>query len=491
MKDLLLGKASLYEIQTSFYNSLSGHKYGGYYEFTTPSFMVRDPDMVERILIKDFNYFMDRGIPPSCEDDIFTLNLANAEGEHWRALRYKLTPTFTSGKLKGMFEQINRASSDLIRYIDDESVKSGDQLEGKPLMNRFAMDVIATCAFGIQFSYHDKERDRFLLMVRKLFSPSLSTTLRNFAQLYFPCVFRRLKINVLDPEGMQYFIGLVEEAFRYRKETNNRRNDFLQLLLDLKKNEDSGVHAEKEEHSDYDPEDAIINQMHHVSGNEDKSVEKSKVFTVKTITAQALVFLTAGAEGASGTMNLFMFALATHPDVQKKLQNEVDQVLHKFGHWSYEMLKQITYIDQVMQETMRMYPASILLLRKCTKAYQLPDSDAVIEPGTRVIVPVYSLQFDPQYYPDPQKFDPDRWLDTNYKTNGRFLPFGDGPRICIAMRFALLEMKLCLAQLVAEYNVTLGSKTQIPLQFEKKSFHMIPKKPIWLTFEKRKTHISD
>lgn len=80
---------------------------------------------------------------------------------------------------------------------------------------------------------------------------------------------------------------------------------------------------------------------------------------------------------------------------------------------------------------MRMYPAPINLMRKCTKPFQLPDSDAVIQPGTPITIPTYSLHYDPQYYPDPHKFDPDRFIDTNYKPNGHFLPFGDGPRICI------------------------------------------------------------
>lgn len=91
---------------------------------------------------------------------------------------------------------------------------------------------------------------------------------------------------------------------------------------------------------------------------------------------------------------------------------------------------------------MRMYPAAIMLIRKCTKAYQLPDRDVVIQPGMPVIIPVYALHYDPQYYPNPQKFDPDRFIDTNYKSNGRFLPFGDGPRICIGNYLLLRFLKL-------------------------------------------------
>lgn len=73
------------------------------------------------------------------------------------------------------------------------------------------------------------------------------------------------------------------------------------------------------------------------------------VFSFESITAQAVVFLTAGAEGASGLMNFFLFAVATHPDIQCKLQDEVDQVLQKNGKWNYQTMKDMTYIDQVIQ----------------------------------------------------------------------------------------------------------------------------------------------
>lgn len=486
--DLLLARRTFYEVQVDMYNSLNGHKYGGSFDFAKPSLMVRDPDLVERILIKDFNHFMDRAVQPIREDDILTLNLVNAQGDRWRTLRNKLTPTFTSGKLKGMFEQIDRCCDDLIRFIGEEGANGDKQLDGKPLMNRYAMNVIATCAFGIEFSYHDEERDKFLAMVKKLTMPSFKTTLRFLAQVFCPGLMRFLRVKSLDTKTTNYFVGLVEEAFRCRTENNTRRNDFLQLLLDLKKNEEKGVSIRAEEVADCEPEDAVINQMHHVSEQEHKAMEQNKWFTLQSITAQAIIFLTAGAETATGLMNFFLFTVATHSDIQNKLQKEVDQVLHKHCQWNYQMLKDMTYTDQVIQETMRMYPAATLLIRTCTKPYQLPDRDFVIEPGTFVIVPVYALHYDPQYYPDPQKFDPDRFIDTNYKPNGYYLPFGDGPRICIAMRFALLEMKICLARMIAEYNITLGSNTKMPLQFEPRGFSLVPKDGIWLKFEKRKHH---
>lgn len=276
MTNLLLGRVTFYELQNTMYNSLRGHRFGGYYNSTEPVLFVCDPELIERVIITDFNHFVDRGFTNASEDHVIFQNLTNAEGDRWRAMRYKLTPTFTSSKLKGMFGHIERACDDLIRYVDEESANGDGQLDGKPLMNRFGTNVIASCAFGIDFSYRDKERDRLQSAVRKLMAPSVSQILRLYALIFCPRIFKLLHINIIDPEIVDYFGGLVNEVFRCRKENKNRRNDLLQLLLELKETEDNEVRVRPEEAAENEPEDAVIDQMHHVLGQEEKSWENYK-----------------------------------------------------------------------------------------------------------------------------------------------------------------------------------------------------------------------
>lgn len=78
-----------------------------------------------------------------------------------------------------------------------------------------------------------------------------------------------------------------------------------------------------------------------------------------------------------------------------------------------------------------MFPTSPFIVRKCTKPYTLPNTNVTIEPGVKVLIPIYALHNDARYYPSPEKFDPERFVDNNYRPNGHYLPFGDGPRICI------------------------------------------------------------
>lgn len=84
-------------------------------------------------------------------------------------------------------------------------------------------------------------------------------------------------------------------------------------------------------------------------------------------------------------------------------------------------------------ESLRKYPPVPVLDRECSRPYKIPGTDAVLEQGVHVHIPVYALHRDPEYYPNPEKFDPERFTEENKKARPQFtyLPFGDGPRICI------------------------------------------------------------
>lgn len=104
-----------------------------------------------------------------------------------------------------------------------------------------------------------------------------------------------------------------------------------------------------------------------------------------------------------------------------------------YSNWKYD-----SYYCFV-SETLRKYPIAFGLLRECTQTYQVPDSDLVIEKGVKVIVPVYALHRDPKYFPEPERFDPERFSTENKQKiiQGTYLPFGDGPRICIGNYFSI------------------------------------------------------
>ena len=201
------------------------------------------------------------------------------------------------------------------------------------------------------------------------------------------------------------------------------------------------------------------------------------------ITAQAILFFAAGFETSSSTMNFCIFELAQHPEIQETLRDEIRSQKEEL---SYDTIMSMPYLDKVVSETLRKYPIASTLMRKCTQNYQLPNSDIVIEKDVNVIIPVYGLHHDPEYFPEPDDFDPERFSDQLKRERKAccYLPFGDGPRNCIGLRFGLMQTKIGLASIVRHFRISLNQNTLLPLEINKRSLVLTPKQTIWIDLVK-------
>ncbi|KAH1021164.1 hypothetical protein HUJ04_010712 [Dendroctonus ponderosae] len=217
----------------------------------------------------------------------------------------------------------------------------------------------------------------------------------------------------------------------------------------------------------------------------DAASEKSQgVITEEDIMAQCFVFFFAGFETSSTTMTFALLELAQHLDIQAKLRAEVDRVLAKHnGKFTYQSVAEMHYLEMVVNETLRKFPPVPIIPRICTQTYQIPNSNVVIEKGTSVEIPVWGIHMDPDYYPNPDIFDPERFTEEN-KTKRKeeltFLPFGAGPRLCIGLRFGMLQSKVGLATLIRHFKFALNKKTSLPLEMEQGIVINTVKGSVWL-----------
>lgn len=124
-------------------------KIAGFYFFTEPTLLATDPEHVRLVLSQDFEYFHDRGVYVNEKDDPLSAHLFSLEGTKWKRLRKKFSPTFTSGKMKNMFEILSKVANELDVVIK-ERIKGCDVLEIRDLCSRFTIDIIGSCAFGIE-----------------------------------------------------------------------------------------------------------------------------------------------------------------------------------------------------------------------------------------------------------------------------------------------------------------------------------------------------
>jgi cytochrome P450 len=196
----------------------------------------------------------------------------------------------------------------------------------------------------------------------------------------------------------------------------------------------------------------------------------------------------AGYETTASTLSFCTYELALHPEVQDKLYAEVTAVADKNGDIDYETLVKLPYIDAVLSETLRKYPPVARLERRVSENYTLGGEDnggIKLYKGQIVDIPAFAIHHCEDYYENPEKFDPERFMPENrHKIKPyTYLPFGAGPRNCIGLRFALLEAKLSLSKLIQKYRFVRSENTDVPLKFKPSGLLQVDK--VMLKIQKR------
>lgn len=204
---------------------------GGMYINYRLAAIVTDLDLIKTILIKDFNIFQNRGVYYNEKDDPISANLVAVEDDTWKNLRYKITPTFSSGKLKTMFYSIADVADRLIKTIESETEKTG-HVEVKDLFARFALDVIGSAAFGIECNSLEDKTNKFYEMSEKHFK-SFSFFKRIFTQTCRDLA-RRFHVISTDKKVSQFYMDVVRQSVEHRKlNPQIQRNDFMNILIEM------------------------------------------------------------------------------------------------------------------------------------------------------------------------------------------------------------------------------------------------------------------
>jgi cytochrome P450 len=191
--------------------------------------------------------------------------------------------------------------------------------------------------------------------------------------------------------------------------------------------------------------------------------DRGELLDRDTIVDELLLFLFAGHDTTVTSTSNVLFHLSQHPEVAARARAE--QAALPDPRLTPEMIRAMTYLDAVIKESMRLIPPIGGSFRVMTREAELEGHR--IPAGWRIAVGPRSVHFDARYYPDPHRFDPDRWLSEQPRPPFSYIPFGGGPRACIGQHFAQLEMHVLLALLLREFEWTLVpgqdlSFTEIP-----------------------------
>ncbi|KAM6946134.1 thromboxane-A synthase [Aplochiton taeniatus] len=470
----------------------------GYYLGRRPVVVVADPDMLRQVMVKEFNSFPNRMTIRSATKPMSDC-LLMLRNEHWKRVRSILTPSFSAAKMKEMVPLINTATDSLVTNLNAYA-ESGETFDIHRCFGCFTMDVIASVAFGTQVDSQNDPEDPFVHHAQKFFSFSFFRPIM-FVFIAFPFLIAPLMSRIPNKnrdEMNSFFISCIQKIISQRDEqpADQRRRDFLQLMLDVR----SSKECVSLEHFDVVNRADELAAQHTPPPRAPSSSSSSsearenhpagprggpkRMMTEDEIVGQAFIFLLAGYETSSNTLAFTCYLLAVHPECQRRAQREVDLFYSRHDSPDYTNIQELTYLDMVVSEALRLYPPGFRFARDV-------DEDIVINgqllpKGATLEIPAGFLHYDPEYWPEPEKFIPERFTPEAKADRHPFvyLPFGAGPRSCVGMRLAQLEIKMALVHVFRRFNVVACSETKVPLEL--KSFTTLgPKNGIFVKITKR------
>ncbi|KAH8356248.1 hypothetical protein KR200_000354, partial [Drosophila serrata] len=437
---------TIQEIMQDYYNKYRNSKvpFVGFYFFQKPCAFIMDLELVKHILIKDFSNFSDKGQFYNEKDDPISAHLFHLDGPPWRSLRSKLSSTFTSSKIRTMLPAVLSIGNDFIAVMH-EKLSRTSVLDIGELTARFTVDVIGTCAFGIQCNSLRDEKAEFLYFGKRSLVDKRHGPLLFSLMFSYPKLAKRLGLIRTAPHIQRFYQRIVYETVAQREKENIRRDDFMDLLIDMKNQEETP----------------------------DENGQVVKGLTMEEVLAQSFVFFIAGFETSSSTMAFALYELAKNSHIQDKVRAEVEEFLERHNQLlTFESTKDLKYLNMVIKETSRLYTIVPNLDRVALKRFVVPGHpNFVIEAGQSVVIPSSAIHHDPSIYPDPYRFRPERFSpeESANRPSVAWLPFGDGPRNCIGLRFGQMQIRIGLALLIKNFRFSICSKTQDPLIYNPKS----------------------
>ncbi|TDG39455.1 hypothetical protein AWZ03_014124 [Drosophila navojoa] len=432
----------------------------GIYLFHQPALLIRDLQLVRTVLVEDFVSFSNRFA--KCDmrhDKMGSLNLFFARQSEWREIRTRLSPVFTGAKIRQMFSLMEEIGCDLEWYLKrlTRDLRRGDASRGvivsiKDVCDLYNTDMIASIAFGLRSYSLRNTQSEIGSHCQDIFKPNVRRIIDFFVIFFLPKLVPLMRSKLFTETHSEFLRRVIQLVIEERERGGDLRNDLIEMLLTLKKEAD------------------LQQDKTHFTHHQD------------FLAAQAATFEVAGIETCSSTMSFALYELAKQPLMQERLRREIRHTFalaaaHGGGPGlSYELIAGMRYLEMVVEETLRKYPIVPVLERECSpinkkRFYSLrPHAECYARRGMPVFISNLAIHHDPQYWPEPERFDPERFSAENKpkQTPMSYLPFGAGPHNCIGMHIGMLQIKLGLIYFLRQHRVELCDRTVDRISFDAK-----------------------
>lgn len=396
-------------------------KYGNIYKIKLPArqlIVLTDPNWIKYVLVEN-----NKNYTKSFAYDAIKIFLGNglltSEGEFWKRQRRLAQPAFHREKLNFMFQNMVEQTQKCIEQLEVAAQK-GSSINLSKLLYRLTLDVVNSTLF---YNEVNQTTDTIYQLVSEA-SIFISNRVDNPFQLpeWIPTPSRIKEKEILEKMDKVFY-----EVIDRRRNQPEEQHDLLSMLMDAK-DEDTG------------------------EGMDNKQLRD-----------EILTIFVAGHETTQISLGWTFYLLSQNPEKLAVLQNEIDNEL-KGKLPSPENCRNLKYLKQVIEESMRCFPPAWIMGRRSIGSdvidgYEIPGM-------TNVVMPIYVVHHDENIWENPYDFIPERFAPENIKDKHKFayFPFGGGPRLCIGNNFAIQEMQIALIMILQRFNVEVDSSFKPELE---------------------------
>ena len=371
-----------------------------------PMCLLNRPDCIESVLVTQHNNF-EKSKDYRALRRVLGNGLLTSEGEFWRRQRKLVQPAFHQ-------ERIAAYTEVMVAYTERmlASWKDGQGLDVHEAMMRLTLDIVAKTLFDTDVSREAEDVGAALQFLMGKFMRQAAFAFLLPDSIPIPTT-RRLRRAVGQLDKVIY------EIIRRRRASGAMSGDLLSVLLQAQDDEGLGM-------------------------------------TDRQLHDEIMTLFLAGHETTANALSWTWLLLGQHPEVEEKLVEELRRVLGGRAPTA-SVLPRLTYTEMVLREAMRLYPPVWVIGRRALAPFRMGNYELPAE--TNVVMSQLITHRDAKYFPEPERFDPDRWRPNDPRNLSlprfAYFPFGGGPRVCIGAGFSMMEAVLLLATIAQHFRLAL------------------------------------
>ncbi|XP_069833808.1 cytochrome P450 4V2 [Dendropsophus ebraccatus] len=361
------------------------------------------------------------------------LGLLTSTGEKWRSRRKMITPSFHFAILSEFLEVMNEQSKVLVEKLNGRA--------GKGSFNCFmdvtlcALDIICETAMGRKIQAQSNSDSEYIKAIYEM--SDLIHRRQKMPWLWPDFIYAYLRSGRRHDKNLRILHSFTDETILERAQELKNAKD------SVEQEDDDSTETKKTK-----KRSAFLDLLLKATD------EEGNTLSYKDIREEVDTFMFEGHDTTAAALNWSLFLLGSHPEIQEKVHKELDDAFGQSDRpVTMDDMKKLRYLEAVVKEALRLYPSVPFFARTTTEDCTIRG--LTVPKGVSVVVVPYALHRDPEYFPEPEEFKPERFLSEN--ASGRnpyaYIPFSAGLRNCIGQRFALMEEKVVLSAILRNFTV--------------------------------------